>query len=204
MPFASDYTQPMVQQGSFGVEYQFQKDASLSVSYLEMRGTHLQRWRDVNFGAPATPTLIGIAGTNDTLIFSRFTLPRPVAGFDRILLIETNANSSYHGMAVQLNKRFSHNYQFTISYTLSKVIDDVPDPFALNVPLADFRLLSDGSNPRLDRAAGNSDQRHRFILSGVWQLNYTKGLRSAPKAILGGWEQTAIPLCNSTATRRSK
>jgi len=192
MPFAPDYTQPMVQQGSFGVEYQFQKDASLSVSYLEMRGTHLQRWRDANLGTPATPTLIGIAGTNDALIFSRFTLPRPVAGFDRILLIETNANSSYHGMAVQLNKRFSRNYQFTISYTLSKVIDDVPDPFALNVPLADFRLVSDGSNPRLDRAAGNSDQRHRFILSGVWQLNYTKELRSAPKAILGGWELSEI------------
>ncbi len=95
-------------------------------------------------------------------------------------------------MAVQLNKRFSRNYQFTISYTLSKVIDDVPDPFALNVPLADFRLVSDGSNPRLDRAAGNSDQRHRFILSGVWQLNYTKELRSAPKAILGGWELSEI------------
>ncbi len=192
MPFARDYTQPMVHQVSFGVEYQLQKDLALSVSYLAMRGTHLQRWRDVNLGAPATPTLIGIAGTNSTLTFSRFTLPRPVAGFDRILLIDTNANSSYHGMAVQLNKRFSHNYQFTISYTLSKVIDDVPDPFALNVPLADFRLLSDGSNPRLDRAAGNSDQRHRFILSGVWQLNYAKGLRSAPKAILGGWELSEI------------
>jgi len=192
MPFAPDYTQPMVHQGSFGVEYQLQKDLALSVSYLAMRGTHLQRWQDVNLGAPATPTLIGIAGTSSTLTFSRFTLLRPVAGFDRILLIETNANSSYHGMAVQLNKRFSHNYQFTISYTLSKVIDDVPDPFALNVPLADFRLLSDASNPRLDRAAGNSDQRHRFILSGVWQLNYAKGLRSAPKAILGGWELSGI------------
>ncbi len=191
MPFAPDYTQPIVQQGSLGVEYQFQKDASLSVSYLGMRGTHLQRWRDTNLGTPATPTLIGIAGTNDTLIFSRFTLPRPVAGFDRILLIETSANSIYHGMAVQLNKRFS-NYQFTISYTLSKVIDDVPDPFALNVPLADFRLLSDGSNPRLDRAAGNSDQRQRFILSGIWQLNYAKSLRPATKAILGGWELSGI------------
>src|SRR6266446_755574 len=191
MPFAPDYTQPIVQQGSFGVEYQFRKDASLSVSYLGMRGTHLQRWRDTNLGTPATPTLIGLAGTNDTLIFSRFTLPRPVAGFDRILLIETSANSIYHGMAVQLNKRFS-NYQFTISYTLSKVIDDVPDPFALNVPLADFRLLSDGSNPRLFRASGNSDQRERFILSGIWQLNYAKSLRPATKAILGGWELSGI------------
>src|SRR6266446_874207 len=188
MPFDPNYTQPFVQQGSLGVEYQFQRDASLSVSYLGMRGTHLQRWRDVNLGTPATPTLIGIAGTNTALIFSRFTLPRPVAGFDRILLIESSANSVYHGMAWQVNKRFSHNYQFWISYTLSKVIDDVPDPFALNVPLADSRLLSDGSDPRLDRAAGNSDQRHRFVMGGIWQLNYAERLPAAAKAILGGWE----------------
>src|SRR6266852_6174252 len=187
MPFDPNYTQPFVQQGSLGVEYQFLEDAALSVSYLGMRGTHLQRWRDVNLGTPATPTLIGIAGTNTALIFTRFTLPRPVAGFDRILLIESSANSAYHGMAWQLNKRFSHNYQFWISYTLSKVIDDVPDPFALNVPLADSRLLSDGSDPRLDRAAGNSDQRHRFVMGGIWQLNYAERLPAAAKATLVGW-----------------
>ena len=192
MPFDPNYTQPFVQQGSLGVEYQFLEDAALSVSYLGMRGTHLQRWRDVNLGTPATPTLIGIASTNTALIFARFTLPRPVAGFDRILLIESSANSVYHGMAWQLNKRFSHNYQFWISYTLSKVIDDVPDPFALNVPLADSRLLSDGSDPRLDRAAGNSDQRHRFVMGGIWQLNYAERLPAAAKAILGGWELSGI------------
>ncbi len=192
MPFDPDYIQPLVQQGSFGVEYQFQRDASLSVSYLADRGTHLQRYRDVNLGTPSTPTTIGIAATSTILTFPRFTLPQPIAGFDRVLLFESSANSIYHGLAVQLKKRFSQEFQFLASYTFSKVIDDLPDSIPLSVPLGDSRLLSDGSNPRVDRAPSVSDQRHRFVLSGVWQLNYAKALPAAAKAILGGWELSGI------------
>jgi len=192
MPFDPHYTQPFVQQGSFGAEYQFQKDVALSVSYLADRGTHLQRYRDVNLGTPSTPTTIGIAATSTVLTFLRFTLPRPIAGFDRILLFESNANSIYHGLAVQLKKRFSREFQFLASYTFSKVIDDVPDSIPLNVPQGDSRLLSDGSNPRIDRAPSVSDQRHRFVLSGVWQLNYAKRFPALAKAILGGWELSGI------------
>ena len=192
MPFDPGYTQPLVHQGSLGVEYQFQKDAALSVSYLAARGTHLQRYRDVNLGTPATPTTIGIATTSSVLTFPRFTLPRPIAGFDRVLLFESNANSIYHGLALQLKKRFSQEFQFLAFYTFSKVVDDLPDPVPLNVPAGDSRLLSDGSNPRVDRAPSVSDQRHRFVLSGVWQLNYAKGLPPPAKAILGGWELSGI------------
>jgi len=192
MPFDPDYTQPFVHQGSFGVEYQFRRDAALSVSYLLDRGIHLQRYRDVNLGVPGTSTTISIAGTSTALTFPRFTLPRPIAGFDRILLLESNANSIYHGLAVQLKKRFSEDFQFLASYTFSKVIDDVPEPIPLNVPQGDSRLLSDGSNPRVDRAPSVSDQRHRFVLSGLWQLNYATGLSAPAKAILSGWELSAI------------
>ncbi len=192
MPFDPHYTQPFVQQGNFGVEYQFQRDASLSVSYVVDRGIHLQRYRDVNLGTPTTPTTIGIAATSSVMTFHRFTLPRPILGFDRVMLFESNANSIYYGLVLQLNKRFSQEFQFLASYTFSKVIDDLPDPNPVNLPGNDNRLLSDGSNPRRDRGPGNSDQRHRFVLSGVWQLNYAKGLRPAPRAILGGWELSGI------------
>jgi len=192
MPFDPNYTQPFVQQGSFGAEYQFQGDAALSVSYLVDRGIHLQRYRDVNLGTPGTPTTIGIAGASTVMTFQRFTLPRPITGFDRVLLFESNANSIYHGLAVQLKKRFSQEFQFLACYTFSKVIDDLPDPIPVNVPQGDSRLLSDGSYPPVDRAPSVSDQRHRFVLSGVWQLNYATGLPAPAKAILGGWELSGI------------
>ena len=126
------------------------------------------------------------------MTFPRFALPRPIAGFDRVLLFESNANSIYHGLVVQLNKRFSREFQFLASYTFSKVIDDLPEPIPVNVAQGDGRLLSDGSNPGVDGAPSVSDQRSRFVLSGAWQLNYARGLPAPAKAILGGWELSGI------------
>jgi len=192
MPFSPSYRQAYTQQGSFGIEAQLEKDLGLSVSYLVVKGTHLPRTRDVNLGTPTAPTNIGIANTNTVLTYQKFALPRPIAGFDRILEFESAANSIYHGLVVQVNKRFSHHFGLSSSYTLSKVIDDVPDTFAVNPGFDDFRMLSDPSNPRADRSAGINDQRHRFVLSCIWELSYANHLPAIPKAILGGWEVSGI------------
>lgn len=191
MPFSHDAIQPMVQHGSVGLEYALQKDLALSISYLAVKGTHLQRYRDVNLGASA-PTAIGVAQASTLLTFRRFTGPRPVVGFDRILLFESNANSVYHAMTIQANKRFSNNFQFLGSYTFSKVIDDNPDPAPLNPGEGDSRLISDSSQPAEDRGPGLTDQPHRFVLSGVWDLNYANHLPSAAKILLEDWQISGI------------
>ena len=192
MPFSPDYVQPYDQHGGFGVEYQLHRDLAISASYLIVKGTHLQRWRDINLPAP-TPTTIGIAGTSTVLSYPRFTSARPIPGFDRMIALESNASSSYHGLAVQVNKRLSHNFQFLAAYTLGKVIDDRPEPFVLNPGTnAEALLLSDPSNPRADRGPGALDARHRFVLSGVWNLNYANRLRGPAKFTLGGWELSGI------------
>ncbi len=190
--FAPDHQQAYAQQGSFGVEVQLERDLAVSVSYLVVKGTHLQRTRDVNLGTPTTSAQIGIAGTGTILTFQKFTHPRPIAGFDRILVFESNANSIYHGLAVQMSKRFAHNFQFRASYTLSKVIDDAPTPYAVAVPAADPEMLSDPSNARADRSVGDNDQRQRFVLSGIWALNYANRLPRVARAIFGGWQLSAI------------
>jgi hypothetical protein len=191
--FSPDYRHPYVQQGSFGIEVQLEKDLAVNVSYLMAKGTHLLRARDINLGTPTTPTQIGIAGTSTLLTYQKFTRPHPIAGFDRIIQFESTANSIYHGLIVQVNKRLSHNVQFLGSYTLGKVIDDRPDANAGNPgPSGDPPKLSDPSNIRADRAAGVNDQRHRFVLSGVWDLNYANDLPRAARAILGGWQVSGI------------
>lgn len=192
MLLSPDYVQLYDQHASFGIEYQLLKDLAISASYIMVKGVHLQRWRDVNLPAP-TPATIGIAGTSAVLTYSRFNAPRPIAGFGRILAMESNANSNYHGLAVQLNKRFSQNFQFLAAYTLGKVIDDRPDPFVFNPGGGtEARLLSDPYDARADRGPGAVDARHRFVLSGVWELNYASRLRGPAKAVFGGWELSGI------------
>ncbi len=188
-----DYVQPYDPQASFGVEYQLQKDLAISASYLMVRGKHLQRWRDINLPEPDS-TSIGIANTSTFLTYDIYGKPRPIIGFDRILAMEGNANSNYHSLAVQVNKRFSRNFQFLGAYTLSKVIDDHPYPFDLTPGNAGLESdqLYEPTNPRADRALGNVDARHRFVLSGIWDLHYADDLRQPAKAILSGWEFSGI------------
>ena len=190
--FARDYVEPYTQQGSLGFEVGLSNDFALSATYLLVKGTHLQRLRDINLGTPTAPANIGIAGTTTVLTFQKFTLPRPLAGFDRILLWESAASSIYHGLAVQLTKRYARHFQFMAAYTFAKVIDDAPEPAVMPTGAGDVFLLSDASNPRADRSAGGNDQRHRFVLSGIWQLDYASKLPPAAKAILGGWELSGI------------
>jgi len=190
-PFSPAHTEPYVQQGSLGFELQLEKHLAVSVSYLAAKGSELARTRDVNLGTPTTPTNIGIAGTSTVLTYQKFTLPRPIAGFDRILQFESNANSIYHGLAVQANKRFSHNFQFLAAYTFGKVIDDNPNQYVAS-PNADAAMVADPSNPRADRGAGSNDQRHRFVLSGVWDLNYANHLPAPARAIVRGWQFSEI------------
>ena len=192
--FGPDYVQPYVQQWSLSGEYQLGRDMAFSLTYLGVRGVHLQRTVDVNLQGPETPTAIGIAGTTQALTFNRITLPRPIAGFSRIDEFQSSANSIFHGLTLQFTKRFSQHYQMLASYTFGKVIDDVPDATSV-VPFTfdDAKQIEDPLNVRADRAAGNNDQRHRFVLSGVWDLSrYADGLPAAGRAILGGWELSGI------------
>lgn len=191
--FAKDYVQPYVQQGSLGAEWQFSNNMSLSINYLHVQGTHLTRTRDINLAGPETATNIGIAGTNTVLTYNKFTLPRPIAGFFRVEMFESNSNSTYDGLTVALKRRFSQNFQFLASYTLGKVVDDGPDSTSV-VPFSfdDAKMVQDPLNIRADRAAGVNDQRHRFVLSGVWNLDYARNFSAVPKAILGGWQFSGI------------
>jgi hypothetical protein len=98
---------------------------------------------------------------------------------------------------VQLTKRYSHNFQLLGSYTWSKVTDDNPNQYAVNPGGGDFQFLSDPSNPRADRSTGVNDQRHRFVLSGVWQMAYANRLPRLAKTIFSGWQISGILVAQS-------
>ncbi len=139
-----------------------------------------------------SPATIGIAGTTTRLTYRQFPPKRPIDGFDRILALSSDANSIYHGMVLQLRKRFSHNYQFMAGYTFGKAIDDNPDSSPLNPGPGDSKLLSDSFTPSLDRGASDGDQRHRLVLMGIWHLQYADHLPTPARTILQGWEFSGI------------
>jgi hypothetical protein len=71
-------------------------------------------------------------------------------------------------MTVNLRKRFSHKYELLASYTWSHTIDDSTDLQSLLAPQDNF-------NANAERSNSTFDQRHRFVLSGVYQSGRVGG-----------------------------
>jgi hypothetical protein len=192
--FQPNYHEPDVQQANLGLEYQIQPNMSVQVNYLWVKGTHLTRTLDINHQGPETPLVIGLANTTQTFTVHQITAPPPITGFGRIEQFQSSANSVYNGLIVQVNKRFSQNYQFLASYTFGKVIDNGPDATSV-VPFSsdDAKMVQDPLNPAGDRGPGVNDQRHRFVLSGIWDLDsYAHGLSNGARYLAGGWAFSGI------------
>jgi len=169
--FDTSYRQPYVQQGSLGVQTELAKDLSVSLSYLVVKGTHLTRSNDVNL-LPAVATTFPIS-TGGSFTVQRF--PGPAASnFGRITLFQSDANSIYHGFAFTMDKRFSHHFQSTAAYTVSRAIDDKPDSTSVlpGNPGDDLKMAQSHFGFRDDRGFSDQDFRHRFVLAGLWELDY--------------------------------
>jgi hypothetical protein len=190
--FSKDYQNPLVQHGSFGLEYGLSDDLAVQATYLFARGSRLQRSTDMNVGVPVPTTISTNEG--NVLTYRRYPNERRFSNFNRVISFESTANSVYHGLALTLNKRYSRNLMMMTSYTFGKVIDDVPDATAV-VPNSfdDSKFAQDPQNFRDDRGPGINDQPHRFVMSGLWDLRYADAAQNAVvRALAGGWSVSGI------------
>jgi len=189
--FYPQYVEPFIQQVSFGFEYEFARNFSVAVSWLGVRGTRIYRARDLNLNPATTTATINVNG-GSPVSFQRYGT-RPFAAFGRIQQFESTSRANYNGLAMEVKKRFSHNFQFLASYTYSHALDDRPDATAV-VPGGsdDAKIVQYSTNLASDYGSGDNDQRHRYVMSGIWQLDYAKDLNPLGRAILGGWELSGI------------
>uniref|UniRef100_Q01ZI5 TonB-dependent transporter Oar-like beta-barrel domain-containing protein n=1 Tax=Solibacter usitatus (strain Ellin6076) TaxID=234267 RepID=Q01ZI5_SOLUE len=188
--FAKDYVQPLTWQWSLNLEHQLGRDYAVTLGYLGVRGEHLSRTRDINF-LPAVPQQ-GTFADGTPVVYLRHP-GRANPAFGRISLFDSGADSIYHGGFVQLSKRFSHNFQVQTSYTFSKVIDSRPDFTSVVVGTDDSKNAQDTLAPNQERGRGNADISHRFIFSGVWDINYGKSLQNAiARNLLRGYQLSLI------------
>jgi hypothetical protein len=189
-----DYENPYTQQASLAIQQDLGADFIIEVSYLFSRGTHLTRNRDVNpfkMTGPVNP----FSGTGSFIRFP--TAAQAAAGltsdFRNPFILQDNryestASSFYHAGTFQLTKRFTHHFALNANYTFSKSIDEVTDfnsDFSAQNPL-DFRA---------DRALSAFDQRHRLVVSGVFE-SPLKG-DSVIDHIFGRWVFAPIAVIGS-------
>jgi hypothetical protein len=132
---------------------------------------------------------------------AQYWLLRPYAQFTGVTA-ESNSygNSIYHSLQVKLERRFSHGLGMLVSYTFSKLIDDVlPSDTYEGFPGENFSggYIQDSTNRRADRAVASFDTPNYLAINGNWDLPFGKGqafLNSGgvTNAIFGGWQLNGI------------
>jgi hypothetical protein len=205
--FIPDQKLPYSLQWNLGVQHVFAKDYTFEARYLATRGVHLNVQTRPGIVAPVTaanslPTYLQTP-TQATLNALPLTfdqlnnLPNlspafAAAGFTNGALVEEAplGNSSYHGMALQLNRRFSNGLQFIAAYTWSHLIDDSTADFFTT--LLTPRRPEDFQNLSIDKSSSALDHRHRLTFAAVYDVPLFRKSNPFVKNVLGNWSLAPI------------
>jgi hypothetical protein len=135
---------------------------------------------------------------------SQAQLLKPFPEFQNVILFRNNiGNSTYNGLYVKFEKRFSHGLTFLVSYTHSKLIDDASSVFDASVTtgsVANFPV-ADSFNRRLERDLSTGDIPNSTAISFTYELPLGPGRHFNPQGFAGkftnGWQITGIVTLDS-------
>jgi hypothetical protein len=193
---------------TLGVQRLLGKDYTFEARYVGTKGVHL--WNQTRLNAVpqvnasnniptfiTMPSAATLAGLNKTLgqVESRIVpggtsdLPfdsMAQLGFvNNIIGYAPQSYSSYHGLALQLNKRYSNGLSYIVAYTWSHLLD--------NATATNFstyltpRRAQDFTDMRSEWASSALDRRHRFTFTPVYDWRPFKGGNWMMKNIVGNW-----------------
>jgi hypothetical protein len=172
-----DFRIPYVYQFNLTVQRQLTNDLGVTAAYVSTLGHKFRLNRDLNY------PVFGPGASTQNVNARRPILPGQLAA---ITLFESILNTSYHGMQLTAEKRMATNFSFKAFYTFGKAIDSSPSQSDT------VGAVQNNNNIAGDRGRADSDRRHNFVLSGIWNINYIKDWNPAARAILNGWSLSAI------------
>jgi hypothetical protein len=188
---------------NLGVSRVFGKDYTVEARYLGNRGVHLLFQTQLNriavvtashnlptfFTAPSQATIDALTLTHAQLISERGANGNimAAAGFGaNITAYEPLGNSIYHGLALEVNKRFASRTLFKAAYTWSHLMDDSTAEVFSTV--LSPRRPEDFFNIRKEWASSALDHRHRFSFSWIYQVPWFEKSSSILRNTLGNWQ----------------
>lgn len=190
-----DFRNPYTQQGNVTFERQFARDMAFSASYIWSRGIAIWTQRDVNLAPPTRSITYTIQNTSGQNV-GTYTTPVYTAKLDtrygKILQVENGGQAWYNGLAIQLRKRMSRGLSGSISYTWSHAIDTA------NQQGASWNIGWNYNNSTIpgdytaDKGSSSLDQRHRAVISFMWEPRFTTSTSTASRYLVNGWQLSCI------------
>jgi hypothetical protein len=199
----SNFKRPRIQEVNAGVERQLMPNLTLSASFIYTKGDRLPITLDENLPAPQfTRTYIFPDGSTVSVPFSAGPLanpnlgrPNPAAG--AINVVNSLGETWYKALFLELKRRFASGFQLNASYTLARA-DNLSgsgsadgsgsgpeSPFGGSSVQNEFALSS-------NRAPSPTDQRHRLVVSGIWNLPFTTVESQLVRSLVNGWSLSGI------------
>ncbi len=204
--FIPDQLRPYSLQWNAGVQRVLRGDYTVEVRYLASRGVHLpfqiqpnrpagvvgaERSLPTFFQRPSQGELDRLPLTLTDLPLGAAQSPLVRAGLtSTITTFLPQGNSTYHGLAAQVTRRFARGLQFTGAYTWSHNIDD--STAALFSTVLSPRRPQDFFNLRPERASSALDHRHRLTMSWIYETPWMKTGSWWQKNLLGNWTFSGI------------
>jgi hypothetical protein len=164
---------PEIYMGDLTVGRSLGRNLTMSASYLYSKGKKLPLFIDTNLPAPnAQVTYVGPSGTLATLPFFRGT--RPDTSIGRNIEVRSDAESTYNGLVLQVNKRFSKGLLFNANYTLSKSIDRGQNSTTF---IPTFSNVVNPLDLEAEEGTSSFDRRHRFVTSFHYAPDWLWGIQ---------------------------
>ena len=209
---ASNYTfggkRPYGLTWTLGVQRSFKQDYTLEVRYVGTKGVHLWNQTRLNiapqvsannfiptyFSMPSTATLASLGKTLTQV--QSYLVPGGTSEFpynslatsgssQNITAYAPQAYSSYNGLAVQLNKRFSKNFSYIAAYTWSHLLDDATatnfSTYLTPRRAQNFQDLS------AEWASSALDHRQRFTFTPIYDWKPFKSRSWMLRNMVGNW-----------------
>ena len=194
---------PYTQDWDLNLQQSFGSNVLFEIGYVGTKGTRLPRFIEANPAVFVPGYVDGQPISNSSnadqrRLYSGCTLADPPSScvFSSTGEIAGIANSSYNALEVSLRKRFSQGMSFLLSYTWSKVIDDVS---SFNITGSEAKpvagendLAQDPFNLAAERGPSLFDARNRFVASYVWDLPFWNRPQNWYQSVLGGWQLDGI------------
>lgn len=214
--FVPNVKRPKALQWNFGIQHEFGGNYVFETRYLGTRGIDLPVQAQINdqpvvnasnalpvyWSMPSQATLNSLPNTlaqlnalyaaqDDYLpAYKNAGFVAAAGGHAKITSYQPWGNSTYHGWANQLTRRFSNGLQFIGSYTWSHDIDDsTAEVFSTySTP----RRPEDITHLAMDRSSSALDHRNRITLETLYDVPFFKHSNWFMKNVVGNWELAPI------------
>ncbi|HLJ46869.1 MAG TPA: carboxypeptidase regulatory-like domain-containing protein [Bryobacteraceae bacterium] len=174
---------PMAMQYSFQVQYQIARDWVADAAFVGSQGRHLEDRRNID---PALLTPNANRGNEDARRVFNQNNPLDAAFggavFGTITDQLSDSTSSYNSLQLSLRKQFSYGLQMTNAYTWAHCIDTG----------SGLRTNSNPFNALLDRGNCDTDVRHSYVGSALYELPFFKQQRGFLGHVLGGFKASTV------------